>query len=157
MSSMVSADDKINQLIIDMPTVKNFNDAVAFSTGDNLGEYYKRKKIDNLIEDIKKQHKKIVDRIEEQHKEIVDRIEKQHKKIVDRISLEMPPIEQQHREEPDEYYKRLHKEFTDPDRRQFKIVSKITGLKSSGKTKKQKRILKKRKLKKQKSKRKKKY
>ena len=143
MVSMVSADDKINQLIIDMPPVKNFNDAVAFSTGDNLGEYYKRNRIDNLIEDIKEQHKK----------------------IVDRISLEMPPIEKQRREEPDEYYKRLQKELKDDPDRQFKIVSIFTGLKipgltdlkSSGKTKKQKRILKKRKLKKQKSKRKKKY
>ena len=50
---MSSADDKINQLIIDMPPVKSFNNAVAFSTGDNLGEYYEKVPIDNLIEDIK--------------------------------------------------------------------------------------------------------
>jgi len=128
---MVLANDKINQLIIDMPPVKNFNNAVAFSTGYNLGEYYKKDDIENLIKNIKKQHKE----------------------IVDRISLEMPPIEIQHSEEEEKYIKRLNEEVYN-HKRQFDIMNKLAELniKRSGKTKKQKR-----KLKKQKSKRKKKY
>ena len=142
-----------------------------------------KKDIDQEMKSIKDQHEREMKSIKDQHENIVSEIYRemksikdQHENIVSEIYREMRPrnviksgekVSGMDYEELLQYKEILNTELKDMQKQHFnvteeiiKVTNKLSLLSSSyrfsGKTKKQKRILKKRKLKKQKSKKEKK-